>query len=104
MNHTLKAFKCGPCIFEIEDLDLTASGFPGLSFAGDLSIEPDDSLDNEDWYIEAAHATNSDGKTFTIYNGRTHPALFSAICEAVITDRDLCDIITETAREHGEWA
>jgi len=94
--------ECGSYVHEIENLDLSARGFPGFSFTGELGIEPDDSMENEDWYIEGAYATNPDGKTYTKYDHKNQPALFKAICEAVVNDSRLFDIITETSREHAE--
>lgn len=93
---------CGSCTFEIEGLDLSARGFPGFSFTGELAIEPDDSMDYEDWYIASAHAPNPGGKTYATYTFKSHPALFKAICEAVANHKDLYDLITETSRENAE--
>ena len=83
--------KYGACAYEIEDLTLDAGGLPGLTFSGTLSIEPDDALANEDWYIANAWA---DGTTYR------DGIIFSAIVTAVAEDKDLCDFIGEFSREH----
>jgi len=83
--------KYGPCAYEIDDLALDAGGLPGLTFSGTLSIEPDDTLENEDWYIFCAWA---DGTTYR------DGIIFSAIVKAVAADRNLCDFIGEFSREH----
>lgn len=89
--------------YEVEALDLTAFGFPGLSFTGTLSIEPDYTLDNEEWYIEAASAFYADGKTSIVYSMRcedtVNRAIFCAVRAAVLADRRLCDRIDDAAVE-----
>lgn len=99
--YTFRDNTCGAYVHEVEDLDLSARGFPGFSFTGELAIEPDDTTNNEDWYIASVHAPNPDGKTYATYTHKSHPDLFNAICEAVVNDSRLFDIITETAREHA---
>lgn len=99
------ASKCAPYIQTVEELDLTPHGFPGMTFSGELSIEADDTNENEDWYIEAVHATNADGKTYTTFSPRSKSAvyreIFFAVRKAVFSDGHLCDIILETSREHA---
>ena len=80
--------------FYIENLDLTAGGFPGLAYTGTLQIEPDDSLSNEDWYVYEAWTEAG----FT-YGRKSQPEIFAAICKAVANDRDvhceIWDMVTE---------
>jgi hypothetical protein len=92
----------GAHVYEVEDLDLTAHGFPGLTFAGTLQIDPDDTPGVTDWHISEAYALQPDGRTYTVYDAKRHPAIFTAICAAVLTDKRRCDRITEASYEHGE--
>lgn len=91
--------------YEVEALDLTAFGFPGLSFTGEIHIEPDHTLDNEDWYIESATAFYADGETTIIYRHRSEDVvnrtIFHAIRAAVLADQRLCGRIDDAAREQA---
>jgi hypothetical protein len=40
--------ECGACVVNVENLDLTLGGLPGISFTGTLEIEPDHYVNNED--------------------------------------------------------
>lgn len=92
--------------YEIEGLDLTADGFPGLSFSGTLWIEPDYTLNNEEWYIESASAFYADGKTSIVYNMRSEDtvnrSIFCAVRAAVLADDDLCSRISDAALEDAQ--
>jgi hypothetical protein len=94
------------CSYEVEALDLTAFGFPGMSFTGEVHIEPDYTLDDEEWYIESATAFYEDGETSMIYRSRSENdvdrVIFSAIRAAVLADRRLCDRIDDKAMEEDE--
>ena len=90
---------CGSCDFEIDDLDLTSVGFPGLSFTGSVSIEPDESVGGTEWYIDRIYALNADGCSHTRYSVNSpisfHRGLAEAIEKAVVKDKDYFDLITE---------
>ncbi len=92
--------------YEVEGIDLTAFGFPGMSFTGEIHVEPDYTLDNEEWFIESATAFYEDGKTTIIYRHRSEDAvnraIFHAVRAAVLADRRLCDRIDDAAREKEE--
>lgn len=97
-----KTPKCGSCTYEVEQLDLTDFGFPGISFTGELGIEPDDTLENEDWYVYEAYATNPDGRSYTVFRYNSlhpfHRDLYQAIVKAVAADNNLRDYITDKSR------
>lgn len=97
--------KCGSCVYVIEHLDLTDFGFPGLSFSGDLAIEPDDTLNNEDWYIQEVYATNPGRINYITFRYNSlnpfHRDLYQAIVKAVAADEDLRDRITDASRENA---
>lgn len=85
--------------YEVDDLRLDAGGFAGLVFIGQLYIEPDTSVDCEDWYVYEATALNDDGKTISIYNEKENSLIFDAIVKSVLADKRLCDFISDEARE-----
>ena len=85
--------------YEVDDLRLDAGGFAGLVFIGQLYIEPDTSVDCEDWYVYEATALNDDGKTISIYSEKSNPLIFDAIVKSVLADKRLCEFISDEARE-----
>lgn len=89
----------GACTYEMEDLDLTAGGFPGLIFWGTLDIEPDD--DQEDWFLREAYALNEKSGVYTIYNDKTNAVIFEAISKSIFADKQLCLHIGAHAKEHA---
>jgi hypothetical protein len=74
--------ECGACVVNIENLDLTPGGLPGISFTGTLEIEPDASVYNEDWYIYRATALAVNG-TYVVYSPNKNSEIFQALCDAV---------------------
>jgi hypothetical protein len=87
----------GACIYEVEELDLTAGGFPGLMFRGTLHIEPDE--DEEDWSMSEAFALNDQSGVYTIYNDKTNVVIFEAISKSIFANKKLCAHIDEYSRE-----
>lgn len=104
-RYTHKEFETelSPCVYSIEDLDLTEFGFPGLSFTGDLNIDIDDSSGEYEWYIESATAPVGD--RYVTYSVKSitqfERDIFRAIEQAVCKDKNLCDLINEAAREEA---
>lgn len=98
----------GPCLYEVECLDLSDFGFPGLSFSGHLHIEIDSSLGDDDWYLECATAAGPNGshKLYALKDKKSaEPSfehdMFSAIERAVLADKRLCDFIYDMCKEHA---
>lgn len=89
----------GACTYEIEDLDLTAGGLPGLVFWGTLDVEAQD--EGADWFLERATAFNEQSSVYTIYDGETNAEIFEAIRKAVYADKSLCVHIGAHAKEHA---
>jgi hypothetical protein len=81
------------CFYLVVDLDLTAGGYPGLSYTGTLQIEPDDSLSGEDWYIYKAWTKGN-----LAYGKNFLPEIFAAICKAVDKNRDIEEDIWRMVR------
>lgn len=92
--------KCGPCVYEMEDLDLSEGGLPGLVFWGTLDIEPTD--DGLDWFIERATALNNSSGVYTVYDEKHNAAIFHAIVKAVNATPCAYKHITYHAREYAE--
>lgn len=88
---------CGSCVYEVEGLDLSEFGLPGLSFTGELHIEPDAYTGNEDWYI--AEATTTVGGRIHSYNG--NDPVFAAIVKAVNDNDFTRSDILYVSREHA---
>ena len=88
---------CGACVYEVEQLDLSEFGLPGLSFTGELHVEPDPHTGCEDWYISEATTTVA-GRTHA-YAGKS--AVFQAILKAVRDNDFLCSDILYVSREHA---
>ena len=84
--------------YDVDDLTLDAGGLAGIVFAGELYIEPDTAVHCEDWYISEAAALNEDGKTISVYNEKSNPAIFAAIVKSVAANAKLCDFISDEAR------
>lgn len=84
------------CTFEVQDLDLSDRGFPGLSFSGVLHIERDE---YDCWYIDQATAVNPhNGKEVSYKPHHLAPfnrALYAAIEAAAVNDRSIFGDITE---------
>lgn len=98
--------RLAPCVYSVEDLDLSDFGLPGLSFTGDLHIDIDDSSGDDEWYIESATAcAESLGHRYVTYSFKSVTQLerdiFRAIELAVCADKNLCDLIRDECKEHG---
>jgi len=93
-----KTARYGSCTYEIEDLDLSDGGFPGLVFWGTLDIDAEN--DHEDWSISRATALNSKTGKYTIYDVGSNPAIFTAIVDAIYADKPLCVNIGAHSRDH----
>jgi hypothetical protein len=102
-NPDEKTRAMGAHTYRVDELDLTAHGFPGLTFSGWLAIEIDMSCgaDCADWYIE--HAQGGDGDATRYYlPGKDKDPIGAAIADAVTNDPVLCQDITSDCYLHGE--
>ncbi len=88
---------CGSCVYEVEGLDLSEFGLPGLSFTGELHIEPDPYTGDEDWYI--SEATTTVGNRIHSYSGNN--PVFLAIIKAVNDNAFTRSDILYFSREHA---
>lgn len=93
----------GPCVYPVEDLDLSAHGLPGIVFTGDLHIDIDNSSGDDEWYIEYASAELPDGsyKVYKYTSNLVDAAVFDAIVKAACADQHRCDCIRDECREHA---
>ena len=86
----------GAHVYNVEGgVDLTAQGFPGLTFEGDVDIE----IDGEDWYVESVHARDAHGNT---YRYAPDTPLGEAIAEAIYADTFHSQLILDACWYHGE--
>jgi hypothetical protein len=88
----------GAHVYNVEDLDLTAWGFPGVTFAGsvDIDIEGDD---DDAWYVGAVHALDGQGK---IHEYELHRGIGEAIVAALYADARHSQLIEDACWYHGE--
>ena len=88
----------GGHVYNVEGgVDLTAFGFPGLTFEGDVDIEID--ADGAGWYVESAHARDARGN---IYRYGMREPLGEAIAEALYADTFHSQHILDACWYHGE--
>ena len=88
----------GGHVYNVEGgVDLTAFGFPGLTFEGDVDIEID--ADGAGWYVESAHARDTQGN---IYRYGMREPLGEAIAEAIYADAFHSQHILDACWYHGE--
>jgi hypothetical protein len=88
----------GGHVYNVEGgVDLTAFGFPGLTFEGDVDIEID--ADGAGWYVESAHARDARGN---IYRYGMREPLGEAIAEAIYADTCHSQHILDACWYHGE--
>lgn len=86
----------GGHVYAVEGgVDLTAQGYPGLTFEGDVDIE----IDGEDWYVESVHALDAHGNT---YRYAMDTPLGEAIAEAIYADTFHSQLILDACWYHGE--
>lgn len=88
----------GAHVYNVEGgVDLTAQGYPGLTFEGDVDIEID--ADGAGWYVESAHAVDAQGSTYRY--GMREP-LGEAIAQALYADPYHSQHILNACWYHGE--
>jgi hypothetical protein len=92
--------ECGACVVNVENLDLTPGGLPGISFTGTLEIEPDHYVNNEDWYIDRATAEAADGR-YVIYSSSKNIDIFQAICDTVSKNSAVRRMIDNVSVSHA---
>ena len=94
--------RMGAHVFEVEYVDLSEHGYPGLSFSGWIDVEVDNS-DAPTWFIGGAHATDpTDPKGGVERYAPNDNALGTAIAMAVNDDARLCELIEDACYYHGE--
>ena len=95
MTNSLKAPRYAATGYVIKDLKLPS----GEVWSGELSIEPDEWVSCEDWYIYRAHWNDPSDPTKLLFCDKdTAPTLFIAICAAVYSNVHLCMAISDEAR------
>ena len=101
MNPDQPYKRMGAHVFEVEYVDLSAHGYPGMSFSGWIDIEVDNNA--PEWFIESAHAVDpcSQHKRAHFYAPNDN-ALGTAIKNAVLHDARLCELIEDACYYHGE--
>ena len=86
----------GAHVYNVEGgVDLTAFGFPGLTFEGDVDVE----IDGHDWYVESVHARDARGN---IHRYAVNQPLGEAIAEAIYADTFHSQLILDACWYHGE--
>ena len=87
--------------YEVEGLDLSEQGYPGLSFTGMLDIGVDNSI--PEWYVRGAYAPDMSDpqQNYREYKPQDG-AIGAAIVEAVYQDERLSAFITDACYYHGE--
>ena len=101
-NPDVTARRMGAHTYEIEELDLSAHGWPGLSFSGLLRIEPDPDAEGE-WYVDAV--TSAKGAFIYVAPHQRDlrgADIARAIVAAVQADEYWRDCITDASYEAGE--
>ena len=94
--------RMGAHVFEVEYVDLSEHGYPGLSFSGWIDVEVDNS-DAPEWFIDGAHAVDPhDPRKGARHYLPGDKALGTAIKEAVLHDARLCELIEDACYYHGE--
>lgn len=99
MNPDQPYKRMGAHVFEIEYVDLSEQGYPGLTFSGWIDIGVDN--DVPEWFIEAAHATDPKNPKQPCHYDMKE-GLGAAIKEAVLYDARLCELIEDACYYHGE--
>lgn len=89
--------RMGAHVFHVECVDLTAQGFPGLTFEGHVDVEVENA--SETWFISSAHALDAHGRT---HRYAPNTPLGEAIVEAIYADERLSELITDACWYHGE--
>jgi hypothetical protein len=92
--------ECGACVVNVENIDLTPGGLPGISFTGTLEIEPDASVYNEDWYIHCATALAANG-TYVVYSPNKNTEIFQALCDTVSKNSAVRRMIDNVSVSHA---
>ena len=95
-NPDARAKRMGAHVYNVEDLDLTAWGFPGVTFAGSVGIDIDD---DDAWYVDAVHALDGQGK---IHEYETYQGIGEAIAAALYADAHHSQLIEDACWYHGE--
>lgn len=90
--------RMGAHVYHVEGgVDLTAWGFPGLTFEGDVDIE----IDVEGgWYVEAVHALDAKGYT---HHYATNEGVGYAVINALYLDTFHAELIENACWYHGDY-
>jgi hypothetical protein len=96
--YTFSTKRMGAHVYHVEDLDLSAWGFPGVTFEGDVDIDIEGD-DDDAWYIGAVHALDGGGR---VHQYDTHQGVGEAVVAALYADTRHSQLIEDACWYHGE--
>ncbi len=98
-NPDAPAKRMGAHVYHVEGgVDLTAWGFPGVTFEGDVDVDIEG--DEQDmWYVSAVHALDAKGNT---HHYDMHQGVGEAVVAALYADKFHSEMIEDACWYHGE--
>lgn len=97
--YTFSTKRMGAHVYNVDGgVDLTAWGFPGVMFQGDVDVDIEG--DEQDmWYISAVHALDAKGNT---HSYDLHQGIGEAVVAALYADAHHSALIEDACWYHGE--
>lgn len=98
--YTFSTKRMGAHVYRVDGgVDLTAWGYPGLTFEGDVDIDIEGD-EHDGWYVGAVHALDAKGNT---HEYDLHQGIGEAVVNAIYADKYHCQLIEDACWYHGDY-